>query len=205
MRTTPFASIATAESLTLGFLTVLERLEPVERAVFLLHNVFGYPFAKVAASVELTEAAARQIAKRARGRVHAERPRIDADPAHAEELAGAFLGAIVQGDVDGLRRLLADDVVHLSDGGPHRRAARRPVLGPDRVAHLLINLASPIQLGTQGDRVRVKGEPGWYVTVDGRPEMVPFPSFRDGRVATVFGVLNPEKLARFHAAWVAQR
>lgn len=200
----PFAATASAESLTLGFLTVLERLEPVERAVFLLHDVFGYPFAEVAASVDRSEAAARQIARRARERVQAERPRVDADPAHAEELAAAFLGAVVQGDVDGLRRLLTDDVVHLSDGGPHRRAARRPVVGADRVARLLVNLASRIQPGTQVDPVRVNGELGWYVTVEGRPELLLVPSFRDGRVAEVLGILNPAKLARFHAAWLAQ-
>lgn len=139
----PFSSIAAAESLTLAFLTVLERLEPVERAVFLLHDVFGYPFAEVATYVERSEPAARQIAKRARDRVQAERPRVDADPEHAEELAAAFLGAVVEGDVEVLRRLLTDDVVHLSDGGPHRRAARRPVVGSDRVARLLIKPGIP--------------------------------------------------------------
>jgi RNA polymerase sigma-70 factor (ECF subfamily) len=200
----PFATVATAESLTLGFLTVLERLEPVERAVFLLHDVFGYPFADVAAHVERSEAAARQIAKRARDRVQAERPRVDADPDHAEELAAAFLGAVIQGDVDGLRRLLTDDVLHLSDGGAHRRAARRPVVGADRVARLLVNLASRMAPGTRVDPVRVNGQLGWYITVEGRPELVLVPSFRDGRVASILGVLNPDKLARFHAAWLAQ-
>lgn len=200
----PLTSIATAESLSLAFLTVLERLEPVERAVFLLHDVFGYPFADVAAHVERSEAAARQIAKRARDRVQAERPRTDADPTHAGELAEAFLAAVVQGDVDGLRRLLADDVVSLSDGGPHRRAARRPVVGADRVARLLVNLASRMEPGTRVDPVRVNGQLGWYVTVEGRPELVLVPSFRGGRVASVLAVLNPDKLARFHAAWLAQ-
>lgn len=179
----PLASIATAESLSLAFLTVLERLEPVERAVFLLHDVFGYPFADVAAHVERSEAAARQIAKRARDRVQAERPRMDADPTHAEELAEAFLGAVVQGDV-----------VHLSDGGAHRRAARHPVIGADRVARLLVNLASRMEPGTRVDPVRVNGQLGWYVTVEGRPELVLVPSFRDGRVASVLAVLNPDKL-----------
>lgn len=200
----PLASVAAAESLTLGFLTVLERLEPVERAVFLLHDVFRYPFAEVAACVDRSEAVARQIASRARARVQAERPRVDADPAHAEALAEAFLGAVIEGDVDGLRRLLTDDVVHLSDGGAHRRAARRPVTGPDRVARLLVNLASRMAPGTRVDPVRVNGQLGWYVTVEGCPELVLVPSFRDGRVASILGVLNPDKLARFHAAWLAQ-
>jgi RNA polymerase sigma-70 factor (ECF subfamily) len=201
----PFTSAATAESLTLGFLTVLERLQPVERAVFLLHDVFGYPFAEVATCVERSEPATRQIAHRARERVKAERPRRDADPDRAQELADAFLAAVVLGDLDALRQLLTDDVVHLSDGGPHRRAARRPVVGPDRVARLLVNLASRTEPGTRIDAVRVNGERGWYVTVDGRPEMVLVASFRDGQVASILGVRNPDKLARFHAAWLARQ
>lgn len=162
------------------------------------------PFAEVAAHVERSEAAARQIAKRARDRVRAERPRTDADPAHDGERADAFLGAVVQGDVDGLRQLLTDDVVHLSDGGPHRRTARRPVVGADRVACLLVNLASRMEPGTRVDPVRVNGQLGWYVTVEGRPELVLVPAFRDGRVASVLAVLNADKLARFHAAWLAR-
>lgn len=200
----PFASVASAESLTLGFLAVLERLEPIERAVFLLHDVFGYPFAEVAASVDRSEAGARQIAHRARERVRAERRRIDADPAHAEELADAFLGAVVLGDVAALRRMLTDDVVLLADGGPHRRAARQPVVGPDRVSRLLVNLAARIEPRTRVDPVRVNGQHGWYITVEGQPDSVLVPSFRDGRVASVLVVRNPDKLARFHAAWLAQ-
>lgn len=200
----PFASVASAESLTLGFLTVLERLEPIERAVFLLHDVFGYPFAEVAASVDRSEAGARQIAHRARKRVRAEHRRIDAHPAHAEELADAFLDAVVVGDVAALRRMLTDDVVHLADGGPDRRAARRPVVGQERVARLLVNLAARIEPDTRVDPVRVNGQYGWYITVAEQPDSVLVPSFRDSRVATVLVVRNPDKLARFHAAWLAQ-
>jgi len=201
----PFAAAATSESLTLGFLTVLERLEPVERAVFLLHDVFGYPFVDVAASVDRTEAAARQIAKRARERVQGARPRVDADPDHAEELAAAFLAAIVHGDLDALKVMLTEDVLHLSDGGAERRAARRPIVGPERVARFLISIAGRAEPGTQVDQVRVNGEIGWYLTVDGRPDTVLVPSFRDGLVASVLAVRNPDKLARFHAAWLATR
>ncbi|MCO8126923.1 RNA polymerase sigma factor SigJ [Acidimicrobiia bacterium EGI L10123] len=203
----PYVAAASADSLTLAFLTVLERLQPVERAVLLLHDVFGYPFAEVAASVGRSEPATRQIARRARERVRADGPERDRAPdaAQAERLSGAFLGAVIEGDVDGLRRLLADDVVHLSDGGPHRRAARRPVVGAPKVARLLVNLAKRAQPGTRSAPVQVNGEPGWYVTVDGAPEMLLVPSFRDGRVSQVFAILNPDKLARFHAAWVAQQ
>lgn len=202
----PYTVVASAESLTLGFLTVLERLEPVERAVFLLHDVFGHPFAEVAAMVDRTDVNARQIARRARERVRAAHPpgRVP-DPEHAERLAAAFFAAVVQGDVDALRDLLADDVVHLSDGGAHHRAARRPVVGPDRVARLLVNLARRVEPGTSVHPVRVNGDPGWYITVDDEPRIVLVPSFRDDRASTVLAVVNPDKLAHFHTAWLASR
>lgn len=201
----PFLTAASTETLTLQFLTVLERLAPIERAVLLLHDVFGYPFAEVAAHVERSEAATRQIAKRARDHMHAARPRTAPPPdrATAERLAEAFFAAVAVGDVDGLRSMLTEDVVHLSDGGPHRRAARRPVVGPHRVARLLINLAARSKPGTRVDPVLVNGQPAWYATVDGEPEILVVPSFRDGRVSNVHAVLNPDKLRRFHAAWMA--
>lgn len=203
----PSVIAASADSLTLQFLTVLERLDPVERAALLLHDVFGEPFADVAAHIGRSEAAARQIAKRAWERVRASGPRSDPPPdrATAERLAGAFLAALAVGDLDGLKGLLTDDVVHLSDGGPNRRAARRPVVGPDRVTRLLLNLAARTRPGTRVDPVIVNGQPGWYATVDDEPEILLVPSFRGDRICTVLAVLNPDKLARFHAAWLAHR
>ena len=203
----PFLAAASAESLTLGFLAVLERLEPVERAVLLLHDVFGYSFAEVAAHVDRSEAAARQIAKRARDRVRSARPRVEPPPdrARAEELADAFLGAVVGGDVEALRAMLTDDAVHLSDGGPHRRAARHPVVGADRVARLLSSLARRAHPAIELHPVTVNGEHGWYATVEGRPELLLVPSFRGEQVSGVLILLNPDKLARFHAAWLAHQ
>jgi len=201
----PALAAASAESLTLGFLTVLERLEPVERAVLLLHDVFGYPFAEVAAHVDRSEAAARQIAKRARDRVRSARPRVGPPPDRetAERLAAAFFTAVAVGDLDGLKRLLSDDVVHVSDGGASRRAARRPVVGADRVARLFLNLARRTRPGTRFDPIVVNGQPAWYATVDGEPETLFVPSFHDGRVDSILAVLAPEKLVRVHAAWRA--
>jgi RNA polymerase sigma-70 factor (ECF subfamily) len=203
----PYLAAASADSLALAFLTVLERLEPVERAVLLLHDVFGYSFADVAAHVDRSEAAARQIAKRARDRVRAAQPRVDPAPdrAAAERLAGAFFAAVAVGDLEGLKAMLTDDVVHLSDGGPARRAARRPVVGPDRVARLFLNLAARTRPGTRFDPVVVNGQPGRYATVDGEPEVLFVPSFRGERVSSILAVLNPVKLARVHAAWLAAR
>jgi RNA polymerase sigma-70 factor (ECF subfamily) len=203
----PALAAATADSLTLQFLTVLERLDPTERAVLLLHDVFGYPFAEVAAHVDRSAAAARQIAKRARERVRSGRPTTEPPPDRqtAERLAEAFFAAVAVGDVDGLRELLTDDVVHLSDGGPTRRAARRPVVGADRVARLFVNLAARTRPGTRFDPVVVNGQPAWYATVDGEPEALFVPAFRGDRVASILAVLAPDKLARVHASWLARQ
>jgi len=201
----PSQAAADAESLRLQFLTVLERLEPVERAVLLLHDAFGYPFAEVADHVGRTEAATRQIAKRARDRMREARPRVERTPDRevAERLATAFLTAVALGDLDQLRALLTDDVVHLSDGGPARRAARRPVVGPDRVARLFLNLATRMSPGTRIDPLVVNGQPALYATVDGEPDALFVPSFRGDRISSILAVLNPDKLRRVHAAWLA--
>ena len=195
--------VATAETLTLGFLRVLETLAPVERAVFLLHDVFGYPFAEVAATVERSEPATRQIAKRARDRVRAGRPRLEPDPDDAERLAGAFLAAVVEGDLEALTGLLTDDVVSISDGGPHHRAARRPVVGPHRVARLLTNLATRFGPTDELHPVVVHGQPAWYVLRNGRPFNLMVFTWRDGRVAEILAIVNPDKMRRFHEAWSA--
>lgn len=198
----PADEVTAAETLTVGFLTVLERLEPVERAAFLLHDVFGLPFAEVAEAIDRKPDAARQLASRARTRVREASPRARTPPPpeRAEALADAFLGAIILGDVDALRAMLTDDVVHLSDGGPHRRAARRPVVGSDRVARLLLSLASRVAPGTELVPVSVNGQPGWFASLDGVPEMVLVPSFDGERVCAIHAVLNPDKLAGFAAA-----
>jgi RNA polymerase sigma-70 factor (ECF subfamily) len=196
---------AAVETLTLGFLRVLETLAPVERAVFLLHDVFGYPFAEVAATVERSEPATRQIAKRARDRVRDGRPRLEPDPEDAERLAGAFLAAVVEGDLDALTGLLTEDVVSISDGGPDHRAARRPVVGQGRVARLLTNLATRFGPTDELHPVEVHGQPGWYVLRDGRPFNLMVFTWRDGRVAEILAIVNPDKMRRFHDAWTATR
>lgn len=191
---------AYADSVTLHFLTVLERLDPVERAVFLLHDVFAVPFREIAATVERTDANVRQIARRARDRIHHDRPHVRAERDHAEALSIAFLGALIDGDVEAFTKLLTDDVVTISDGGAHRRAARYPVVGPGRVARLLINLAARMEPGMTMDPVTVNGELGWYARLHDQPFMLLVPSFVDDRVNEVLLLLNPDKLARYEDA-----
>jgi RNA polymerase sigma-70 factor (ECF subfamily) len=179
-----------AESLTLGFLTVLDRLGPVERAVFLLADVFGEPFPVVARAVGKSEEACRQIASRARRRVREERAGAQAaDRALLEKL----VLATAAGDVDAVIGLLAPEVVLVSDGGPDRHAARRPVVGPERVARLLVNLAARWNDDDTAEFAEVNGAPALVMRVAGAP-LVLTADRVDGRVATIRVCVNPAKL-----------
>jgi RNA polymerase sigma-70 factor (ECF subfamily) len=195
-----------SDSLHLGFMRVLETLTPVERAVFLLHDVFALPFAEVAATVERTEPATRQIAKRARERVREGRPRVSAAPADVPALSAAFVAAMLEGDVDRLAAMLTDDVVHVSDGGADHHAARRPVYGPTNVARLFVNIARrSLQPTDELHSVEVNGEFGAYIVRDGAPMSLTVLAWRDRHVAEALTIVNPDKLRRFHRDWLAAR
>ncbi len=182
-----------AETLTLGFLAVLEQLDPTSRVVFLLTDVFGYPSDEVAATVGKTPAACRQIASRARRKLRGARPR--RARAADRALADRLLSVITAGDVDAAMALMAEDVVLLSDGGPHRRAARRPVIGRWRVARLLSNLAQRLPPGTSVDHVTVNTAAGFYVrNPSGQPDAAIAFDVTDGAVSAIWVVNNPEKL-----------
>jgi RNA polymerase sigma-70 factor (ECF subfamily) len=200
----PADVVASSDSLTLGFLRVLETLDPTERAVFLLHDVFAVPFAEVAVTVDRNEAATRQMARRAREKVRDGRPRLTPPPAEVQELSDAFLAAILEGDVDRLTTMLTDDVVHISDGGPDHHAARRPVRGPDKVARLFVNLARREWLPTDELHwVDVNGQPGAYVVRGGEPYLLTVLNWRDRQVAEAIAIVNPDKLRHFHDSWIA--
>jgi RNA polymerase sigma-70 factor (ECF subfamily) len=194
-----------ADSLTLGFVRVLETLDPTERAVFLLHDVFAVPFAEIAATVGRNEPATRQLARRARAKVRGERPPLTAPPAQWRELSDAFLAAVLDGDVERLTTMLTDDVVHISDGGRDHHAARRPVRGADKVARLFVNLARREWRPTDEFRwVDVNGQPGAYVIRDGEPYLLTVLGWRDGRVAEALAIVNPDKLRHFHASQIGE-
>jgi RNA polymerase sigma-70 factor (ECF subfamily) len=117
--------------------------------------------------------------------------------------SAAFLGAAVEGDLDGLMNMLTDDVVHISDGGAERHAARRPVVGADRVARLLINLtARDFEANDEVHWIRVNGQAGLYVVRNGEPNLLSVVSWRAGKVAELLAIVNPAKLARFHERWL---
>ena len=195
-REDPAGHAERADSLSMAFLLLLERLSPAERAVFLLHDVFGYGFDEIARILGKTEAGCRQLAVRARRHVEAERPRFEASRLQRDELAERFFAAVTDGDLDGLVELLAADVVVTGDGGGRGPSWLRPIFGPDRVARLLIGSARQFAaLGVQLRRTEVNGQPGALVLDrEGRLISVFSVEIADGLVQTVRSVINPEKL-----------
>ncbi len=199
----PEHAVMLAESLSLGFMAVLERASPLERAVFILHDVFAYPLADVAGIIERSPAATRQLAKRARDHVHEGRPRFAPEPEDIETLTQLVMAATFEGDVETLESYLAEDVVHISDGGPHYRAARAPIVGPHRVGRFFLGLAKKFEPGMEFHVVRANGQPAIYLTVNGDPFMLMVTNWHEGKISSSFAVRNAEKLAAFHRAWAA--
>ena len=181
--------------ISLAMLVVLETLSPAERAVFVLREVFGLPHDEIAAIVDRSEAAVRQLAHRSREHVHARRPRFAADPAQHRQITERFLAACYSGDVHGLLELLAPDVVLISDGGGKARAARRPVLGPDKVARLLVGITSA-GLGTLDVRLAsINGQLGVIAETESKLAIAGAVDVVDGLVSRVYIMANPDKLA----------
>lgn len=187
----------TADSLSTAFLLLLETLSPVERAVFLLRDVFRYDYSEIAGMVGKTEANCRQILVRARRHVEAGRQRFSGSREERDALVRAFVAAYERGDVEELVRLLAQDVAFYSDGGGKVAAVPRPVFGRDRVSRLLVGLLDRIRrLGLRVSPAEVNGEAG-ALLVDGDGNVVNVVSFdiADGEVASIWSVANPDKLA----------
>jgi RNA polymerase sigma-70 factor, ECF subfamily len=186
-----------ADSLSLAFLVLLEELTPLERATYLLRDVFGYSFDEVARSLGRSPAACRQLAARARRHVEARRQRFDADLRHGRELTDRFLVACATGDLSGLLSMLSDDVVVWTDGGGKVRAAMRPVVGPYRSSRFLVNVAKKVQ-GVPQSTV-LNGQPA-TVFVDGGVVVAALVlDIMDGSVVGVRAVTNPDKLRRLTA------
>ena len=184
------------ESLSMAFLLLLERLSPVERAVFLLHDVFGYGYDEIADIVGKSEANCRQLAARARRHVEAGKPRFDASRTKRSELARSFFSAVTDGNMDGLVEMLAADAVVYGDGGGKAPAWTRPITGADRVARLLAGLGAQIREYKARVELReINGQPGALVRdSDGRLVSAFTLDIVDGRVQTVRSVINPDKL-----------
>jgi RNA polymerase sigma-70 factor, ECF subfamily len=192
----PSVPVEVAESVSMAFLVVLESLSPAERVAFLLHDVFGYDHGEIAATLDRSEPACRQLVSRARKQVQARRPRFEPDPSVRAEVAGRFLAACQTGDVVGLLSTLAPDVVLRSDGGGKVSAARRPVEGSDRVVRFFEGLARQAPDDTAFEVRLYNGAPGLVVGAgDGTIVAVFVLDVADGRVSSIEAIRNPDKLA----------
>ena len=188
------ADVELAENVSIAMLTVLETLGPTERAVFVLREVFDTPYDEIAEAIGKSPAAARQIAHRAREHVAARRPRMAVSPTEQEEAVERFLAAVREGDMQGLLDVLAPDVVIVADGGGVVAAARRPIVGAERVARFLAAAAD--QEGFAVRAAWLNGAPAVTVEIGGRLDTAVSLAVVDGRISRIFAVRNPHKLAR---------
>jgi len=183
-----------AESVSMAMLVVLESLSPPERAVFVLREVFGFDYDEIAAAVDRSSAAVRQIAHRAREHVRARRPRFEPDRETVDAVRHKFIESMFSGDVQGLMDVLAPEVVLLSDGGGKRSAARRPVNGANDVARFLVGLVRKADPNAEFTDIQVNGAPAWALIENGVPTSIAQLLIENGRVAQLFIVVNPDKL-----------
>ena len=182
-----------AENVSIAMLTVLETLGPAERAVFVLHEVFETPYDEIAEVVGKTPAAVRQIAHRAREHVAARRPRMQVDRAEQEATLEKFMAAVTSGDVQGLVEVLAPDVVLIADGGGLVPAARKPLIGAERVVAFLARVADLSDL--VATTAWLNGMPGARFDVAGDVTAVSL-VIENGRITRIYAIRNPHKLGR---------
>jgi RNA polymerase sigma-70 factor (ECF subfamily) len=169
----PASRAELADSLSLALLVLLERLTPVERAAYLLREVFGYEYAEIAGVIERTEVNSRQLVTRARKHLEAGRPRFDADEAARDALLERFLAAAENGDLEALEQLLAEDAVLYADSGGKRMAPREPLFGAALIARFMAAVAQarPPSGELESRRVRVNGQPGRLLRGPAEPEL----------------------------------
>ncbi|MCZ4554191.1 RNA polymerase sigma-70 factor [Rhodococcus maanshanensis] len=182
-----------AESVSIAMLTVLETLGPAERAVFVLHEVFETPYQEIAEVMGKNPAAIRQIAHRAREHVAARRPRMQVDRAQQQAAVEKLMAALSTGDVQGLMEVIAPDVVVIADGGGIAAAARKPIVGVERVAAFLSRAAKIPDFVTTS--TFFNGLPGIRIDVGGEATAVSV-VVEDGRITRIYAIRNPHKLGR---------
>lgn len=184
-----------ADDLSVALLLTLERLSPLERAAFLLHDVFDMDYAAIADTLGRSEAACRQLAARAREHVRDERPRFTASEESRDKLTHAFHAAMTTGDLDAIARLLADDAVFYSDGGGKRLAALNPIYGKAKILRFLAGVSTKRTLPSldEIERTQLNGLPGFVLRTDEGVETLALEIAGDEIVA-LYAVRNPDKL-----------
>ena len=194
----PPEPVELAESLSMAFLVLLERLTPIERAVFLLREVFDFEYDEIARIVDKSEANCRQLMTRAKKHVGAERTRFSADRTQATRLVERFTRAAAEGDVDGLVAALAEDITLWADGGGKvPGAALQPIHGAQAVARFVVGImARFVPAGTAVRPATLNGQPGFIAYAAGRPQAALVFDVRGERIHAVYAIGNPDKLAR---------
>jgi RNA polymerase sigma-70 factor, ECF subfamily len=206
----PERSAELADSVSMAALLLLERLTPLERAVFVLREVFGFGFPEVASAIGRSEAACRQLAVRARRHMDAGRPRFEADRRERQELAGRFFTALRDGDIDGLRTVLAADVQLVADGGGKAPAFARSVIGADNVARVVAAIFPVLaRIDARVEPRELNGTPG-AILRDRNDKVVGTMTLDmlGGRIQTIRSVVNPDKLGHIGPmadAWAIAR
>ncbi|MGA7673387.1 MAG: sigma-70 family RNA polymerase sigma factor [Nitrolancea sp.] len=192
----PARVVERADSLSMAFLLVLERLSPVERAVFLLHDVFAFDYDEIAKIVERSPANCRQLSSRARRHVEEEKPRFEPSSKARDELATHFFAAATRGDMDGLVSMLASDVVVYGDGGGKAPQWSRPIVGRERVARLFVGMSGQMARADISLELRqFNGQPGALTRDrDGRVASVFVLEIEGGEIRAVRSIINPDKL-----------
>jgi RNA polymerase sigma-70 factor (ECF subfamily) len=184
-----------AESLTMAFLVLLESLTPVERAAFLLHEVFDYDYTEVAHMIGKTEASCRQMVHRAKERITARRRRFEPSREETERITSQFLKTAQNGDVAGLMALFADDAVMISDGGGKVRAALNPVRGSSAIARFVTGVLKKIEsLSPTYSLTEINGQPAFVTSIAGENISAAVLDIQDGLIHNMFIVANPDKL-----------
>ncbi|GAB2450480.1 RNA polymerase sigma-70 factor [Streptomyces incanus] len=192
--------VVLTDSVSLAVLVVMESLSPLERAVFVLREAFGYPYSDIAALLDRGEPAVRQLAARARKHVEGRRPRYDVDPAQRRDLTERFLAAAAGGDLEGLMKLLAPDVRLVGDSGGKSRAPLRVLESADKVGRFLVGVTRKGFPDSSVRLLELNGGPAALVLTGGRPDTVFQLDVVDGRVQTVYVIRNPDKLRSLRAA-----
>ena len=206
----PARSAELADSVSMAALLLLERLSPLERAVFVLREVFGFGFGEVASAVGRSETACRQLAVRARRHMDAGRPRFEADRGEREQLAARFFDALREGDVEGLRELLAADVQLVGDGGGKAPQLARAIVGAGNVARVLASIFPwLVRIEVTLEPREVNGQPGAiFRDRDGKVLYAVALDVLDGQIQTIRSVSNPDKLGHVGPvadAWAVAR
>ncbi|WP_329213373.1 RNA polymerase sigma-70 factor [Streptomyces sp. NBC_00683] len=194
-----------ADSVSLAVLVVLESLSPLERAVFVLREAFGFPYAEIAVTLDRTEAAVRQLAGRAKRHVEERKPRYDVDPAVRRDLTERFLSAASGGDFEKLLDLLAPDVRLVSDSGGKSKAPRRIIETADKVSRFLFAVGRDMSVEMEARIVELNGGPAVALFIDGNVDTVFQLDVEEGFIQCVYIVRNPDKLSGLSVNWAAAR